>query len=169
MVFQTQFLMILIISSSLIGSTILAGIPNSSGQEDTQIPDWIKTVAGWWANDEISEVEFLTGIEYLINNNIISLNFVPCHGIQNQTNSSSKSVPNWIKNNANWWSENLIDDIDFINGIQYLIEHKIIKIDNKKILGQVPLEDIKFSTEWVTDKSFLVFAQSSFFEYMEIV
>jgi hypothetical protein len=74
------------------------------------------------------------------------------------------SVPNWIKNNANWWSENLIDDIDFINGLEYLIKHTIIKIDNKKILGKVPLEDVTFSAEWVLDKSSLVFAQSSFFE-----
>ena len=139
-------------------------IPTSKAQEDTQIPSWVKNVAGWWANDEISGNEFLNGIEYLINTNIISLNFVPCHVAQNQTNSSSKSVPIWIKSNANWWSENLMEDIDFINGIEYLIEHKIIKIDNKKILGQVPLRDVKFSDVWPIDKNFLVFAQSSFFE-----
>ena len=148
----------------LAGSSILSNIPNSYGQEDMQIPTWIKKVAGWWGNDEISEQEFLAGIEYLINNNIISINFVPCHEVQNQTNSLSMSVPNWIKNNANWWSENLIDDIDFINGIEYLIKHQIIKIDNKKILGEVPLEDVTFSSSWGIDKNFLVFAQSSFFE-----
>ena len=61
---------VLILSFSLIGSGIL--IPNSSAQ-DAQIPDWIKNVAGWWAIDDISENEFLTGIEYLINNNIIKI------------------------------------------------------------------------------------------------
>jgi len=161
-VFQIRASIILILSFSLIGSGIL--VPNSSAQ-DAQIPSWIQNVAGWWASGDISETEFLTGIEYLINNNIILLDFVPCnYEIQSQTISPSKSVPDWIKNNANWWSENLIDDIDFFNGLQYLIEHKIIKIDNKKILGKVPLEDIRFSTSWQVDKSFLVFAQSSFFE-----
>jgi len=153
---------VLILSFSLIGSGIL--VPNSSAQ-DAQIPNWIKNVAGWWASGDISENEFLTGIEYLINNNIILIDFVPCNDeIQSQTTSSSKSVPDWIKNNAIWWSENLIGDIDFINGLQYLIENKIIKIDNKKILGKVPLEDIKFSDSWEVDKNFLVFAQSAFFE-----
>ena len=153
---------VLILSFSLIGSGIL--VPNSSAQ-DAQIPGWIKNVAGWWAIDDISENEFLTGIEYLINNNIILIDFVPCNDeIQSQTTSSSKSVPDWIKNNAIWWSENLIGDIDFINGLQYLIEHKIIKIDNKKILGKVPLEDIKFSSSWQIDKNILAFAQSAFFE-----
>jgi len=161
-VFQIRTSIILILSFSLIGSGIL--VPNSSAQ-DAQIPGWIKNVAEWWASGDISEIEFLTGIEYLINNNIISIDFVPCNDkIQSQATSSSKSVPDWIKNNAIWWSENLIGDIDFINGLQYLIEHKIIKIDNKKILGKVPLEDIKFSSSWKVDKNFLVFAQSAFFE-----
>ena len=152
---------VLILSFSLIGSGIF--VPNSSAQ-DAQIPNWIKNVAGWWAGDIISETEFVTGIEYLINNNIILLDFVPCNvEIQSQY-GDTKSIPDWIKNNANWWSENLINDIDFINGLQYLIEHKIIKIDNKKILGKVPLEDIKFSSSWQVDKNFLVFAKSAFFE-----
>ena len=153
---------VLILSFSLIGSSIF--IPNSSAQEETKIPDWVKNVAGWWANNEISEKEFLAGIEYLINNNIILLYFVPCNDEIQSQYGDTKSVPDWIKNNANWWSENLIDDTDFINGLQYLIEHKIIKMDNKKILGQIPLEDIKFSPSWQFNKNSLVFVQSSFFE-----
>ena len=152
---------VLILSFSLIGSGIL--VPNSSAQ-DAQIPDWIKTVAGWWASGHISENEFVIGIEYLINNNIILLNFVPCNDKIQSQYGDTKSVPDWIKNNANWWSENQIGDIDFINGLQYLIEYKIIKIDNKKILGKVPLEDITFSPSWQIDKNLLVFVQSAFFE-----
>ena len=153
---------VLILSFSLIGSGIL--VPNSSAQ-DAQIPGWVKNVAEWWASGDISENEFLTGIEYLINNNIILLHSIPCNEkIESQTTSSAEMVPDWIKNNASWWSDNLIDDIDFINGLEYLIKHKIIKIDNKKILGQVPLEDIKFSSTWQVNKDDLVFAQSAFFE-----
>ena len=152
---------VLILSFSLIGSGIL--VPNSSAQ-DAQIPNWVKNVAGWWGSGDISENEFVTGIEYLINNNIILLDFVPCNDEIQSQYGDTKSVPDWIKNNANWWSENLIGDTDFINGLQYLIEHKIIKIDNKKILGKVPLEDIKFSDSWQVNKNLLVFVQSSFFE-----
>jgi len=158
---QIRSPIILILSFSLIGSGIL--VPNSSAQ-DAQIPAWVKNTAGWWGSGEISENEFVTGIEYLINNNIILLDFVPCNDEIQSQYVDTKSIPDWIKNNANWWSENLIDDTDFINGLQYLIEYKIIKIDNKKILGKVPLEDIKFSPSWAVDKNFLVFVQSSFFE-----
>jgi len=160
-VFQIRSSIVLILSFSLIGSGIL--VPNSSAQ-DAQIPNWVKNVAGWWADDQISENEFVTGIEYLINNNIILLDFVPCNDKIQSQYGDTKSVPDWIKNNASWWSENLIDDTDFINGLQYLIEHKIIKIDNKKILGKVPLEDIRFSSSWQIDKNILAFAQSAFFE-----
>jgi len=159
--FQIRSSIVLILSFSLIGSGIL--VPNSSAQ-DVQIPGWVKNVAGWWANGIISENEFLTGIEYLINNNIILLDFVPCNDKIQSQYGDTKSVPDWIKNNASWWSDNLIGDIDFINGLQYLIENKIIKIDNKKILGKVHFEDIKFSPNWQVDKEHSVFVQSAFFE-----
>ena len=140
MIFQKRSLLVLIMFFSLIGSSTL--VPNSSAQEDTQIPDWIKNVAGWWANGEISENEFLAGIEYLINNNIILLDFIPCSiKTESQTISSAKLVPDWVKNNAKWWSEDLIGETDFINGIKYLIQKQIMSIDNKKILGKVSLED----------------------------
>jgi len=162
-VFQVRFLTVLILFISLLGSTIL--IPNSLAQEDAQIPDWIKNVAGWWANGEISENEFLAGIEYLINNNIILLDFIPCSiKTESQTISSAKLVPDWVKNNAKWWSEDLIEDTDFVNGIEYLIKKQIIGIDNKKILGNVPLEDVTFSPSWQINKNNLVFTASSFFE-----
>ena len=152
---------ILILFFSLIGSGIL--VPNSSAQ-DAQIPGWIKDVASWWANDQISENEFVVGIEYLINNNIILLHSIPCNEKIESQYEDTKSVPDWIKNNASWWSDNLIDDTDFINGLQYLIKHKIVKIDYKKILGQAPLEDIKFSSSWQVNNDDLVFVQSAFFE-----
>jgi len=38
------------------------------------------------------------------------------------------SIPQWIKNNAKWWSEGQIVDSDFIKGIQYLMQNGIMKI-----------------------------------------
>ncbi len=163
MVSQIRLSIILILSFSLMGSSIL--VPNSSAQENVQIPEWVKNVAGWWANGEVSETEFLTGISYLINNNIIRLDFMPC-SIKNesQTISSAKLIPDWVKNNAKWWYEELIEDAVFVNGITHMIQHQIIGIDNGKILGVVPLEDVTFSHHWNIDKKHLVYVTSSFFE-----
>ncbi len=38
------------------------------------------------------------------------------------------SLPDWIRNNALWWSEEQIDDNTFIQGIEYMIKNKIISI-----------------------------------------
>ena len=165
-VFQIRALTVLIILFSLIGSSIL--IPNSSAQEETQIPSWIKNVAEWWAANEISEKEFLTGIEYLINNNIISFSFVPCGAVAATAASDptleAKLIPDWVKNNAEWWATDQIEDADFLNGIEYLITKNIIGIDNKKIKGQIPIEDVTFSSAWGVDKNSQVFVASKFFE-----
>jgi len=42
--------------------------------------------------------------------------------------SEESQIPEWIKNNAGWWSQGLISDDDFINGIQYLIQVGIISV-----------------------------------------
>ena len=160
-VFQIRYTIVLILFSSLLGLSILVSTPYSSAQEVAQIPSWIKNVSGWWANDEISEQEFLSGIEYLINNNIITISSIPCGTFGT---SSSEAVPNWLKNTAGWWSEDLIEDIEFVNGLEYLIKKQIIIVDNKKIIGDVPTANVTFSPHWIFDKDDLVFVESSFFE-----
>jgi len=47
--------------------------------EERTIPYWIKNNAGWWANNKISDDDFTSGIEYMIENNIIK--------VSTQTNS----------------------------------------------------------------------------------
>jgi len=37
-------------------------------------------------------------------------------------------IPDWVRNNAKWWSDGEIDDKTFANGIQYLIKTGIISI-----------------------------------------
>ena len=42
--------------------------------------------------------------------------------------SNRLEVPQWIRDNAKWWSEGLITDQDYINGLQYLIQQGILKV-----------------------------------------
>jgi len=44
----------------------------------------------------------------------------------NVKDRNANKVPVWIKNNAQWWSENKITDSDFVKGIEYLVENRII-------------------------------------------
>jgi len=91
--------------------------------EERTIPYWVKNNAGWWAEDKISDNDFIAGIEYLIKNKIISISS------QNNKENSSDVIPSWIKNNAGWWSAGKISDEDFLSGIKYLIENSVIKVN----------------------------------------
>ena len=42
--------------------------------------------------------------------------------------TGSLEIPKWIRDNAKWWSEGLITDQDYINGLQYLISQGILKV-----------------------------------------
>ncbi|MGI0047171.1 MAG: hypothetical protein ACREBB_08295 [Nitrosotalea sp.] len=49
-------------------------VTNSSNTgQSQQIPSWIKNSAGWWASGQISDTDFVKGIQYLISNNIIKI------------------------------------------------------------------------------------------------
>lgn len=37
-------------------------------------------------------------------------------------------LPDWIRNNAKWWSDGIISDKDFAAGIEYMIKNKIIDV-----------------------------------------
>ena len=44
------------------------------------------------------------------------------------TTEPETSIPDWIKNNAEWWSSGQIPDSAFVSGIQWLISNNIIVI-----------------------------------------
>ena len=49
-------------------------ISSVHGQEDSQLPDWVKNIFVWYAGDEISEAELLQAIQYLADEKIIVVN-----------------------------------------------------------------------------------------------
>ena len=73
---------------------------------------------------------------------------------QNTVTTEFPQVPSWIKNNAGWWADGIIDDSSFVQGIQYLIKEDIITIpDLPKSIntgGTVP-EWIKNNAGWWAD------------------
>ena len=44
----------------------------ASAQSDT-IPSWIKNNAGWWADGQIDDSSFVSGIQWLISNGIMKI------------------------------------------------------------------------------------------------
>jgi peptidoglycan/xylan/chitin deacetylase (PgdA/CDA1 family) len=86
-----------------------------------EIPDWLKNNARWWGKNQISDKEFVHGIQFLIKNNIIS---VP----KSDESSSTEIIPSWIRNNARWWANDQISNEEFVRGIQFMVNNNIIQI-----------------------------------------
>ena len=102
-------------------------IPNAFAQETTNVPNWIKNNAGWWADGLIDDSAFLQGIQYLIKEGIMVI--PPTE--TTDTSQSDQQVPAWVKNTAGWWADNKISEAEFVNAIQYLIKGSIIQIPNQ--------------------------------------
>lgn len=87
------------------------------------IPSWIKQYAQSWSNDEITDSQFASGIEELIQRKILLINDDLV-----KTKNLNGDIPSWFKNTALWYSNDIITENDFLFGLQYLIEKGIIVI-----------------------------------------
>ncbi|MFB5611598.1 MAG: hypothetical protein ACE5RT_07315, partial [Nitrosopumilaceae archaeon] len=81
---------------------VVGNVQTNGGQ--ISIPEWIKNNAGWWADGLIGDSDFVSGIQFLIEEGIMT---IP----ETQSgNGESQDIPGWIKNNAGWWADGLIGD-----------------------------------------------------------
>mgnify|MGYP005629887499 FL=1 len=93
---------------------------------DIDIPSWVKKNVTWWSEGQLTDHDFTKAVEYLVQQEIIS---VPTAAeITDEQNETVTSIPSWVKNNAVWWSEGQLTDVEFANGIQYLVSTGLIKV-----------------------------------------
>ena len=83
---------------------------------------------------------------------LISIVILPIYGIE--------QIPEWVKNNAELWSDNQIEDESFIYALKFLIENNIITIKNISIGENRIPEWVKNNAQWwsenqIDDESFL--------------
>ena len=55
------------------GSGSLQDITTTITETEITIPNWIKNNAGWWANGEIPDSAFVSGLQWLISNGIMNI------------------------------------------------------------------------------------------------
>jgi len=96
--------------------------PIVAAETETSIPGWIKNNAEWWAADIIPDSAFVSGLQWLISNDIMKI--PPTE----QGTGSDNVIPGWIKNNAEWWADDMIPDSAFVSGLQWLISNGIMKL-----------------------------------------
>ena len=59
-------------------------------------------------------------------------------------------IPSWIKNNAGWWADGLIDDVSFIGGVQFLIEKGFVKVP---VTEQGPISQDGKIPSWIKNNA----------------
>jgi len=108
-----------IVSIVLLSSFIVVNVYSESN-----IPEWIKKYAYWWSQDDISDQEFVRGLQYLINNDILVVkeNMMPDNEIFQQffRDDYGQTKYSWTDYYGNYGR-----DIDG-NIIYYDIDHNLI-------------------------------------------
>ena len=95
--------------------------------EDTgkiALPFWIKDLAHMWITEPlVTDKDFARALEYLIEKGIISIPYTE------PGTETMSSIPEWVKNNAEWWIEGKISDTEFTLALQYLVKAGIITVN----------------------------------------
>jgi len=105
------------------------------------LPDWLKTSVGWWANGQLDDSTLVSSLEFLINKGFIQIpdTVAPSDATDNGDHATNNDhatndhnagpvIPDWLKTNAMWWSEGLVQDSEFVNSLEWLIVNGIIKL-----------------------------------------
>ena len=88
------------------------------------LPFWIKDLAKMWINEPlVTDKDFARALEYLIEKGIISIPYTE------PGTETVSSIPEWVKNNAEWWIEGKISDTEFALALQYLVKTGIITVN----------------------------------------
>ena len=95
--------------------------------EDTgkiALPFWIKDLAHMWITEPlVTDKDFARALEYLIEKGIINIPYTE------PGTETVSSIPEWVKNNAEWWIEGKISDTEFALALQYLVKAGIITVN----------------------------------------
>lgn len=99
-----------------------------------EIPSWVKNNAKWWSDGQIDDNSFVSGIQFLVENNILK---IPPTRVEKQSTESDMSLPSWVKTNVGWWADGKVTQTEFISSMQFLVKNDIIKIPTKKVIMEI--------------------------------
>ena len=100
----------------------ISGFEKGLPPELPKIPQWIQVNTKWWITNQISDLEFLEGIDFLFEKQIISI------PERDMISESQWRIPQWVKISTGWWYEEKISDDEFLNMIENLVKRKIIVV-----------------------------------------
>ena len=112
----------LITTSILFISLLVTNLSIAYGENEKNIPLWVKQNTKWWSEGEISNSFFTQTIQWLAVNKMLS------KSLDFGYESNQEKVPNWVKKIASFWTNKEISDSEFFNAINFLLKSKVIQI-----------------------------------------
>jgi hypothetical protein len=110
-------------------------------RDDTPaVPEWVKNNAEWWSQGDLDDTTFKNSIGYLIQEGIIDIPTGPNVSIDTsdltvdeiraleEAEEQVVPIPEWVKNNAEWWYQGSLSEDEFLTAIEYLVKEGIIEI-----------------------------------------
>ena len=105
-------------------SFVISSNNNATISQDNEIPTWLKTTVGYWADGVSSDGEFVNAIKFLIEDGIIQI------PPTTQGTGNTDQIPSWLKTTVGYWADGVSSDGEFINTIKFLIENGLMTISN---------------------------------------
>lgn len=134
--------------------------------EPNLVPSWIKHNALWWSQGEISDDDFINGMKWLVENQVLPVTD-PVKKFDDQSSIDS------VKKISYAWTQNKTSDTEFLRGIEYLISNGIIKLNDnfvsqlsKERFDQVSVkDDTKKSVVIIPVFTASAYLQHEFYDY----
>ena len=104
------------------GTWKISGFEKGLPPDIPKIPVWIKQSGDWWSTNQITDLEFLEGIKFLVEKQVIVIPLLE------MSSENEWKIPTWTKTVVNWWNEEKISDDEFLNMIENLVKLEIIII-----------------------------------------
>ena len=104
------------------GTWEISGFDKGLPPDLPKIPIWIKQSGDWWSTDQIVDSEFLEGIKFLVEKQVIEI------PLFEMSSESEWKIPTWAKTAVGWWYEDKITDDEFLSIIKNLVEREIIVV-----------------------------------------
>jgi hypothetical protein len=64
---------------------------------------------------------------------LFTISLVGFAGFSITASATDSTIPDWVKNNAKWWSEGTISESDYVKSLQYLVSNGIIQIPTTEV------------------------------------
>jgi hypothetical protein len=93
-----------------------------------EFPSWLKNNAKLWSEGSLDKSYFVQVLYYLIENDMKTMLPEGTLTFIHPSIAHLTTIPSWIKNDAGWWADDKISDMDFLNAMYYLLDKGIIRL-----------------------------------------